>query len=153
MGLQSAIVRLALHGYASTNVMTTNTTQLAIDVTQTAMTWRASRRAPEDDEAQKEFATASLVECRLETGRTHQIRVHMAHLGHPVIGDPDYGRAFSTKANRLPEFLREKIIAFPRQALHARLLAFRHPATHIMMRFEAPLPSDMEEIVDGFRKL
>jgi 23S rRNA pseudouridine1911/1915/1917 synthase len=104
-------------------------------------------------EAQKEFATASLVECRLETGRTHQIRVHMAHLGHPVIGDPDYGRAFSTKANRLPEFLREKIIAFPRQALHARLLAFRHPATHIMMRFEAPLPSDMEEIVDGFRKL
>jgi uncharacterized membrane protein YoaK (UPF0700 family) len=58
MGLQSAIVRLALHGYASTNVMTTNTTQLAIDVTQTAMTWRASRRAPEDDEARKEFATA-----------------------------------------------------------------------------------------------
>jgi 23S rRNA pseudouridine1911/1915/1917 synthase len=103
-------------------------------------------------EAQKEFATASLVECRLETGRTHQIRVHMAHIGHPVIGDPDYGRAFSTKANRLPESLREKINAFPRQALHARLLAFRHPATHMLMRFEAPLPPDMEEIVDGFRK-
>ena len=104
-------------------------------------------------EAQKEFATASLVECRLETGRTHQIRVHMAHIGHPVIGDPDYGRAFNTKVNRLPEPLRKKIIAFPRQALHARLLAFRHPKTHILVRFEAPLPSDLQEIVDGFREL
>ena len=52
-------------------------------------------------------ATASLVECRLETGRTHQIRVHMAHIGHPVIGDPDYGQAFRTKANRLPEPLQD----------------------------------------------
>lgn len=104
-------------------------------------------------EEQKEFATASLVECRLETGRTHQIRVHMAHIGHPVIGDPDYGRAFSTKANRLPEALRDRVNAFPRQALHARLLAFRHPKTHIVMRFEAPLPSDMQDIVDGFRRL
>ncbi|HEY4191938.1 MAG TPA: RluA family pseudouridine synthase [Mesorhizobium sp.] len=104
-------------------------------------------------EEQKEFATASLVECRLETGRTHQIRVHMAHIGHPVVGDPDYGRAFSTKANRLPEPLGLKVKGFPRQALHARLLAFRHPKTHIIMRFEAPLPSDMQELVDGFREL
>ena len=57
-------------------------------------------------ENQQAFATASLVECRLETGRTHQIRVHMAHIGHPVIGDPDYGQAFRTKANRLPEPLK-----------------------------------------------
>lgn len=104
-------------------------------------------------EQQQEFAAASLVECRLETGRTHQIRVHMAHIGHPVIGDPEYGQAFRTKANRLPEPLKSKVKAFPRQALHARLLAFRHPDTHLTMRFEAPIPWDMEELVDGFRKL
>lgn len=104
-------------------------------------------------EQEQEFATASLVECRLETGRTHQIRVHMAHIGHPVIGDPEYGQAFRTKANRLPEPLRSKVRAFPRQALHARLLAFRHPDTHLTMRFEAAIPWDMEELVDGFRKL
>lgn len=97
--------------------------------------------------------TASLIECRLETGRTHQIRVHMAHIGHPVVGDPEYGRAFASKANRLPTLLREKVRAFPRQALHARLLEFRHPGTHITMRFEAPLPPDMEELVEGFRAL
>lgn len=104
-------------------------------------------------EAQGEFATASLIECRLETGRTHQIRVHMAHIGHPVIGDPDYGRAFASKANRLPGALRDRIKAFPRQALHARLLAFRHPVTHMVMRFEAPLPPDMRDLVEGFRAL
>ncbi|PBB88527.1 RluA family pseudouridine synthase [Mesorhizobium sp. WSM3876] len=104
-------------------------------------------------EQQKTFTTASLVECRLETGRTHQIRVHMAHIGHPVVGDPDYGQAFRTKANRLPEPLKGAVGAFPRQALHAWLLEFRHPATHLTMRFEAPMPKDMEELVGGFRKL
>ncbi|WP_192251921.1 RluA family pseudouridine synthase [Mesorhizobium silamurunense] len=103
-------------------------------------------------EGQKAFATASLVECRLETGRTHQIRVHMAHIGHPVIGDPDYGQAFRTKVNRLPEPLKSKVNAFSRQALHAWLLEFRHPTTHLTMRFEAPMPRDMEELVSGFRK-
>jgi 23S rRNA pseudouridine1911/1915/1917 synthase len=96
---------------------------------------------------------ASLVECRLETGRTHQIRVHMAHIGHPLIGDRDYGQAFRTKANRLPEPLRSEVKAFPRQALHAWLLEFRHPKTHIAMRFEAPLPGDFEALIKGFRKL
>ncbi|TKT75343.1 RluA family pseudouridine synthase [Aquamicrobium sp. LC103] len=98
-------------------------------------------------------ALASLVECRLETGRTHQIRVHMAHIGHPLIGDQDYGRAFLTKANRLPEALRERVRAFRRQALHARTLAFRHPATGELMRFQAALPDDMAELVAAFRRL
>jgi 23S rRNA pseudouridine1911/1915/1917 synthase len=83
--------------------------------------------------------TASLLECRLETGRTHQIRVHMAHIGHPLIGDRDYGQAFRTKANKLPPPLGEQVSTFPRQALHARLLVFRHPKTHMLMRFEAPI--------------
>ncbi len=104
-------------------------------------------------EGQRDFTTASLLECRLETGRTHQIRVHMAHIGHPVIGDPDYGQAFRTKANRLPPALRSEVSAFSRQALHAYLLEFRHPATHLTMRFEAPMPRDMEELVGGFRNL
>ncbi len=98
-------------------------------------------------------AMAALVECRLETGRTHQIRVHMAHIGHPVVGDPDYGQAFRTKANLLPEPLKSLVKDFPRQALHAKLLAFRHPSTNEIMRFEAPMPADMASLASGFRKL
>lgn len=98
-------------------------------------------------------AMASLVECRLETGRTHQIRVHMAHIGHPLVGDREYGRAFFTKVNVLPAELGDLVRNFPRQALHARLLAFRHPVTDELMKFEAPLPEDFAELLDGFRGL
>jgi 23S rRNA pseudouridine1911/1915/1917 synthase len=107
-----------------------------------------SERFPSDGEA-----TAALLECRLETGRTHQIRVHMAHIGHPVIGDPDYGKGFRTKANKLAEPLRSTVLAFPRQALHARLLEFRHPRTHIALAFEAPIPGDMMKLIGGLREL
>ena len=96
-------------------------------------------------------ALASLVECRLETGRTHQIRVHMAHLGHPLVGDPDYGAAFRTKANRLPEAARTVINGFHRQALHAFLLQFEHPSTGETMHFEAPVPDDMETVIEALR--
>jgi 23S rRNA pseudouridine1911/1915/1917 synthase len=104
-------------------------------------------------EADAGSVKAALVECRLETGRTHQIRVHMAHIGHPVIGDPDYGQAFRTKANRLPEPLQGLVRGLSRQALHAGLLGFCHPTTGEPMRFTAPMPSDMAEIVEGFRRL
>jgi 23S rRNA pseudouridine1911/1915/1917 synthase len=77
----------------------------------------------------------------------------MAHVGHPVLGDPDYGQGFRTKANRLPEPLRAMVRAFPRQALHARLLGFDHPATGEHVRFEAQLPADMAALVDGLRTL
>ena len=96
-------------------------------------------------------AEAALLECRLETGRTHQIRVHMAHIGHPLIGDQDYGQAFRTKVNRLREPVRELVKGFPRQALHAWLLAVRHPATGEFMRFEAPMPADLAGLVAAFR--
>jgi 23S rRNA pseudouridine1911/1915/1917 synthase len=96
-------------------------------------------------------ALASLVECSLETGRTHQIRVHMAHIGDPLIGDRDYGAAFLSKTNRLPEPLKGLVSAFGRQALHAWLLAFRHPTTHISLRFEAPMPEDMARLLAAFR--
>ena len=94
---------------------------------------------------------ASLVECHLETGRTHQIRVHMAHIGHPLIGDQDYGAAFRTKANLLPESVRALARDFPRQALHAFMLQFEHPRTGEVMHFEAPMPEDMAELADALR--
>ena len=96
-------------------------------------------------------AVASLVECRLETGRTHQIRVHMAHIGNPLIGDQDYGMAFKTKINTLPEPLKAKAAAFSRQSLHAYLLAFAHPANGEFMEFETDMPDDMAELVEAFR--
>ena len=93
---------------------------------------------------------ASLVECRLETGRTHQIRVHMAHIGHPLIGDRDYGMSFRTKTKKLPEGAAKVIDRFPRQALHAWLLAFEHPSTGEVMRFEADMPEDIEQVRAAF---
>jgi len=85
----------------------------------------------------------SHIECVLETGRTHQIRVHMAHIGCPIIGDQIYGRGQMSRLRKLPPALADCVKTLNRQALHARLLAFEHPATGESMRFEAPLPDDM----------
>ncbi|WP_412058291.1 RluA family pseudouridine synthase [Bartonella sp. DGB2] len=98
-------------------------------------------------------ALASLITCRLETGRTHQIRVHMAHIGHPLIGDQDYGAAFKTKANRLESALKDAVSTFGRQALHAKSLTFSHPIHGQVMEFAAPLPKDMAALVNAFRTL
>lgn len=86
---------------------------------------------------------ASLVHCRLETGRTHQIRVHMAHMGHPLLGDKVYGSGFSTSRNRLSERAKKELDQLNRQALHAASLGFEHPLTKEHMSFESPLPGDM----------
>ncbi len=102
-----------------------------------------------------ERAFASLVECRLETGRTHQIRVHMTHLGHPLIGDPTYGR--SRQAPRAKTEAEAKAYAaatdFPRQALHAWLLGFHHPSLQKAMRFESKWPEDFTHLVADLRAL
>ena len=90
-----------------------------------------------------EAATASLVRCELETGRTHQIRVHLAHLHHPLIGDHVYGAGFKTKAARLPEAARVLAEGLGRQALHATLLQFEHPVSGEVLRFESRLPPDL----------
>ena len=86
---------------------------------------------------------ASLVTCRLETGRTHQIRVHMAHIGHPLVADPVYAPGYATKANRLPLELKTIVQELGRQALHAAELGFEHPVTKEEMLFEAELPPDL----------
>jgi 23S rRNA pseudouridine1911/1915/1917 synthase len=90
---------------------------------------------------------ASLVECRLATGRTHQIRVHMAAIGHPVIGDPTYGRMTIARSSVLGEGTRQAVQDFHRQALHAYLLGFRHPSSHAAVRWEAEIPSDMRQLL------
>lgn len=97
-------------------------------------------------------SVAALVECRLETGRTHQIRVHMAHIGHPLIGDRDYGAGFATKSKKLPQPLREVVESFPRQALHAGILGFEHPVSGEHLRFESALPDDFSSMIATFRK-
>ncbi len=97
-------------------------------------------------------AGVSLIECWLETGRTHQIRVHMAHAGHGLVGDPVYGgkRKLATRAFT-PQAV-EAVRAFPRQALHAAVLGFEHPVSGGTLRFEAPLPQDMEALLTELRK-
>jgi 23S rRNA pseudouridine1911/1915/1917 synthase len=100
-------------------------------------------------------AFASLIECRLETGRTHQIRVHLTHLGHPLIGDPQYGRARTPPRGKSDAETHAFTVAanFPRQALHAFILGFQHPSLHKTLRFEAPWPADFAELVGALRGL
>jgi 23S rRNA pseudouridine1911/1915/1917 synthase len=95
------------------------------------------------------FGVASLVACRLETGRTHQIRVHMAHIGHPLIGDATYGAGFKTKTSLLSERARDAVTALGRQALHAATLGFEHPVTREELMFESELPADLAALRDA----
>ena len=86
---------------------------------------------------------ASLLACELETGRTHQIRVHLAHIGHPLMGDAVYGPHFKTKANHLGPESQATLATLGRQALHAYLLVLEHPRTGELLHWEAPLPKDL----------
>jgi len=92
------------------------------------------------------FRAHTLLECRLETGRTHQIRVHMAHLKHPIVGDPLYGGPLKLPKGATPELI-EALRGFRRQALHAEVLEFAHPVTGEPVRCSAPIPEDMRALV------
>jgi 23S rRNA pseudouridine1911/1915/1917 synthase len=96
------------------------------------------------------FRSHTLVECRLETGRTHQIRVHMQSAKHPLIGDPMYGGSFKLPRAATPE-LAEALRAFKRQALHAEKLEFRHPNNGETISCNSALPADMQALVAALR--
>jgi 23S rRNA pseudouridine1911/1915/1917 synthase len=94
---------------------------------------------------------AAQLTCRLETGRTHQIRVHLAHIGHPLLGDAVYGPHFKTKANALGPRAKAALAALGRQALHAYLLTIEHPRTGEILSWEAPLPEDLLLLENALR--
>ena len=133
------------------------TTQLArhkTDRQKQAVVFSGGRHAVTRARVVERFGTpgaAALVDCWLETGRTHQIRVHMAHAGHGLIGDPVYGGRRKVSARAMGEVAAEAARAFPRQALHAATLGFIHPVTGAALRFEAPVPADMAGLIEIFR--
>ncbi len=107
------------------------------------------RRAVTDYELAERLRYASLLRCRLRTGRTHQIRVHMKHLGHPIVGDPLYS---GPQWRGIPDKRVQKVLSsLARQMLHAARITFEHPATGEMMTFEAPLPRDMTVVLETLR--
>jgi 23S rRNA pseudouridine1911/1915/1917 synthase len=95
---------------------------------------------------ERRFPAHTLVRVTLETGRTHQIRVHLAHIGFPIVGDPVYGGRRRVPAG-CPPAVAEALRTFPRQALHAARLALKHPATARELQFEAPLPEDLQGLI------
>ena len=120
---------------------------------------------PEDDERAKHavthfkvlerFGYVTVVECRLETGRTHQIRVHMSHIGHPLFNDERYGGADIRKGTiyaKYRQFIQNCFELCPRQALHAKTLGFIHPRTGKLIRFDSTIPEDMESMIAKWRK-
>jgi 23S rRNA pseudouridine1911/1915/1917 synthase len=109
--------------------------------------WQALEKYQGTDGA----AVATLVECRLLTGRTHQIRVHLASIGHPLMGDDTYGKGFRTKAGRLPPDARAALEGLGRQALHAYLLAVQHPVRGDVLEFRSELPGDLLRLYHSLR--
>jgi 23S rRNA pseudouridine1911/1915/1917 synthase len=104
------------------------------------------REAVTHFEMLEDYGVASLVRCSLETGRTHQIRVHLAHIGHPLIGDATYGAGFKTKVARLAPTARVAVERLGRQALHAATLGFDHPITGEEMMFQSELPEELAKL-------
>jgi 23S rRNA pseudouridine1911/1915/1917 synthase len=109
------------------------------------------RRAVTHWRLEEPLGPASLISCRLETGRTHQIRVHLAHIGHPIVGDAVYGASFKSKATQLPDEGRLALTRLGRQALHAAKLGFVHPITGEELLFESSPPEDLSKLINALR--
>ena len=113
-----------------------------------AIVSRGGREALTQYKVRERFGDAvSLIQCKLATGRTHQIRVHMTHIGHPIVGDATYGRAPARKLRSLPMDTVQAIYDANRQLLHAGTLGFRHPSTEAVMSFDSDLPVEFETII------
>ena len=101
------------------------------------------------------FGYVTLVKCKLETGRTHQIRIHMKHIGHPLFGDPEYGGnkiLKGTTFSKYKQFIENCFTILPRQALHAKTLGFEHPGNNEWMHFESELPEDMQLVLEKWSR-
>ena len=120
-----------------------------------AVTALNSREAITHYEVVKDYGVTTLIKCTLKTGRTHQIRVHMLHIGHPIVGDPDYkGRHIHHIKNKKYTSDFYKILELiDRQALHAAVLGFKHPKTEKYMEFNSPLPEDMEKVLKYLERI
>ena len=103
----------------------------------------------------RRFGYVTLVECKLETGRTHQIRIHMKFIGHPLFNDPEYGGNKILKGpsfSKYRQFVENTFKFLPRQALHAKSLGFIQPRTGELMRFDSEIPEDMQIVLDRWEK-
>ncbi len=130
---------------------TSNRTKIAIDRSQHGRAAVTQFQVVETFFGLNGKPVASLVHLELTTGRTHQIRVHMAHIGHPVMGDPVYGAGFKASAAKLTTPAAQALAALDRQALHATSLAFEHPVTRKKLAFERPPPADMTRLLEALR--
>ena len=102
----------------------------------------------------EKFGYVTLVQCKLETGRTHQIRAHFKHIGHPLFGDPTYGGnriLKGTTFTKYKQFVDNCFQLLPRQALHAKTLGFEHPESGEFMNFDSELPQDMQDVLTKWR--
>ncbi len=127
----------------------TNIDRHPADRQRQAATFGAGRHAVTRARVDRDWGEVALLSCRLETGRTHQIRVHLRHAGHPLVGDPVYGGARKASVRRLGPARAECVNAFPRQALHAATLGFLHPVTQENVCFASALPCDMQALVEA----
>jgi 23S rRNA pseudouridine1911/1915/1917 synthase len=103
----------------------------------------------------EDFGYISIVECKLETGRTHQIRVHFSHIKHPLFNDPEYGGdqiLKGTTFTKYQQFIMNCFKILPRQALHAKTLSFDHPVSGKRLSFDSPIPDDMQQVIDKWRR-
>ncbi len=129
------------------------TSQLArhkTDRQRQAVVWSGGRHAVTRAKVLERFGSPpalALLECRLETGRTHQIRVHLSHAGHGLVGDPVYGGRRKLAKGAISEAGAAAVAAFPRQALHAAVLGVVHPISGETLRFEAPMPADFAALI------
>ncbi len=131
--------------------ITTHLARHKTDRQRQAVLFQGGRHAVTRVKVEEPLGPVTRVSCRLETGRTHQIRVHMAHVGHALVGDPVYGGRRRVSEKQLGAALADALNGFPRQALHAARLGFVHPVSGESMEFEADLPEDMAVLLDALR--